>query len=93
MRSDPLSERRVHDSFTSGSDGDGLGHLALARLGDPSDFGSESFNVSLFFVQGCLSHEHGEVHILDAMTLELSISEGLNLFPDVVGGGSQDIAA
>ena len=47
----------------------------------------------LFFVQCCFCHEHWEVDILYANLLEKLISEPLNLLPDVVRGGTQDVTS
>ena len=93
MGTDPLGKRRVHDSFRGRSDGDGLWHLTLPALGHPSDFWCESCDVILFFVQSCFCHEHWEVDILYANLLEKLISEPLNLLPDVVRGGTQDVTS
>ena len=46
----------------------------------------------LFFVQGGLSHEHGEVDILHAVILELCVSVLLDLLPDEERGRAQDVA-
>ena len=88
MGTNPFCKRRVHDCFRGRSDGDGLWHLALPALGHPSDFRSETFDVILLFVEGCLGHKHGEVDILHTNLLEKLISKLLNLFPDVEGGGT-----
>ena len=46
----------------------------------------------LLLVQSLLSHKHGEVDILHAYLLEERIAVPLNLLPDVVRGGAQDVA-
>ena len=92
VRSDPLGETRVHDCLTSRSDCNGLGHLALATLCDPGDFGSETFNMGLFFVESGLSHKHGEVAVLYTVGLELGIGEGCDLLPNEEGCRAQDVA-
>ena len=50
VRPDPLGVGRVHDCFRGRPDRDGLRHLTLAGLGDPSDFGRETLNMVLFFI-------------------------------------------
>lgn len=93
VRVDPLGIGGVHDSLGSRSDSDGFLHLTLTRLGDPSDFRGEAFNVLLFFVEGSFSDEHGEVSVLDTESLESRVHEALNLFPDEVRTGSEDVAS
>ena len=92
MRSNPFGEARVHDCLTGRSDGNRLGHLRLTAFRDPCDFRSEARDVVLFFVQGGLGHEHGEVDVLHAVDLELCVSKLLDLLPDEERSRAQDVA-
>lgn len=54
---------------------------------------SKVFNVGLFFLQGSLRDEHGEVAVLHTQFLNLKVKEVFNGFPDGERPGPQDIAA
>lgn len=92
MRTNPFRERRIHDCLTGGADSDGFWHFRLSTLGDPGDLRCETRDVILFFIESRLCDEHGEVDVLNAVGLELGVAILLDLLPDVVGRGSQDVA-
>lgn len=43
------------------------------RLGDPSNFGRETFNVVLLFLEPSTGDEHGEVAVLNTELLDLIV--------------------
>lgn len=43
------------------------------RLGNPSNFGSETFNVVLLFLEPSTRDEHGEVAVLNTELLDLVV--------------------
>lgn len=63
----------------------------MSTLSDPGDFGSETFDVVLFLVEGGLRHEHREVDVLNSVCLEPGVSELLDLFPDEVGSWAENV--
>ena len=91
MTMNPLCEGWVHDSFGSGTNSNWLGQIRLTTLCDPGDFGTETFNVVLFFVQSSLGHKHWEVAVLNAEFFNSAVKEFRNLLPDKEGGWSEDI--
>lgn len=93
MRVDPSGKGWVHNGLRGWSDGDGFLEIRLTTLGDPGDFWAESFDVFLLLVQGLLRDEHGEVGIFDSVTLDEIVEKFHDVFPDVVGPGSEDIAS
>ncbi len=54
---------------------------------------SKVFNVGLFFLQGGLGDEHGEVAVLHTQFLNFSVKEVFNGLPDGEGPGPKDITA
>jgi hypothetical protein len=84
-------ERRAGElaKFSRDAQGDGLSDL---RLGDPCDLGSETFNVVLLLLESAGGDEHGEVGVLDTELLDLNVEPGLDLLPDRVRLGSEDVA-
>ena len=77
VRLDPLGIGRVHDCLRGGPDGDGLGQLSFSGSGDPGHFRREICDVVFFLLQGGLGHEDGEVAVLHAQLLDLTVEEGL----------------
>ena len=67
---DPLGVARVHNSFTGGSNGDGLREDALSGLGHPGYLRSKSLDMIFLLTEGCFSDKHGEVAVLDSYRLE-----------------------
>lgn len=49
--------------------------------------------MGLFFLQGGLRNKHGEVAVLHAQLLDLTVKEVFNGLPDGEGPGPQHIAA
>ena len=93
VRPDPLGVGRVHDCLGGRPDRDGLRHLALSRLGNPSDLGSEARYVVLLLIKRLLSHKHGEVAVLHTDLLEKRVCVGRDLLPDEERVRAQDVAA
>lgn len=91
--SDPLSKGWVHDGLASGANGDGFLHFALARSRHPSDFRSKVFDVLLLGGQSLLGHQEREVRVLHSELLDASVEVLLNLFPNGISVGSQDVAS
>lgn len=54
---------------------------------------SKISNVGLFFLEHTARYEDGEVAVLDANFLDLSIQPGLDCLPNCKGPGSEDVAA
>jgi hypothetical protein len=91
MTVNPLGEGWVHNCLRSGTNSNRLGQVRLTTLSDPCDFGTETFDVVLFFVQGGLSNKHREVAVLNAEFLYSAVKEFRNLLPDEESGWSKDI--
>jgi hypothetical protein len=79
MTADPLLVVRIHDSLGSRTDGDGLFEVAASGSCDPCNFGSESCNVVFLLLQDLLRDKHGEISVLHAHFLDLSIKEACKL--------------
>merc|ERR1740139_872609 len=92
MRVNPLSKRRVHNSLGRRSNRNRLSQLTLPRLSHPSHLRRESFQMLLFFLQRRLRHKHRKVDIVNSMCLDPRVNEPLDLLPNVVGVGPQDVA-
>ena len=90
---DPLCVVRVHDGLRSRADGHGLLELRAAGAGDPGNLGSKALDVVLLLLEHAGAHEHREVGVLHANLLDLGVEKLLDLFPHVVGGRAQDVAA
>ena len=64
-----------------------------SRPGDPGNFGSESLDVVLLFLEDLGRDEHGEVAVLDSHLLDLSIEPALDCLPDGVGPRLEDVTS
>lgn len=84
-------ERRAGElaKFSRDAQGDGLSD---SRLSDPCDLGSETLNVVLLLLESAGGDKHGEVGVLDTELLNLDVEPGLDLLPDRVRLGSEDVA-
>ena len=65
----------------------------LQVLGSTAHLGGEAFHMILLRVQRLLGDEDGEVGVLDAHCFDLAVEPGLDVLPDAVCPGPQDVAA
>lgn len=63
------------------------------RLGDPCDLGRKTLDVVLLLLEPRGGDEHREVGVLDAKLLDLGVEPSLDLFPDGVRLGAENVAA
>ena len=117
------SARRSSRAAQKGAERETTKREKDARLGDPGNLGREALDVVLFPLEDGLGHKHGEVGVVDAESLDVTVEPGcerrsergqealergrlqvsseqegregrtLNLLPDAVRPGLEDVAA
>lgn len=90
---DPVGISGIHDGLTGGPNGNRFCKIALAWLRDPSNLGSETLNVLFFSLECLFGNKHREVSIFDSMLFYEHIEESLNIFPNSISPGPQDVTA
>lgn len=92
VAANPLGEEGIHDRLARGANGNVLREIRITRLGHPCHFRGKACDVVLLGLQGVLAHEEGEIRVLDTELLDLVVEPALDLLPDRIRPGAQNVA-
>ena len=93
MGLDLAGEVGIHGGLGSRADSNRPLQVRLATLGNPGDLGSKTLNMLLLSLQVVRTNEDWEVGISDFECFDLRVEPGLDVFPDGIRGGFENVAS
>lgn len=84
MRMNPFRIAGIHNGLACWSNSNRFRKISVAWSSHPCYLRCESLHMILLFTKSSLWHEHWEIAVLNAISLEAWIEEALDTFPDKV---------